>query len=227
MENQTMTAKEAAELALRDSLSRVVARTTGPERLSSDQLAETLKEEKLQAAIKASKFPLTAKARIQHPDWDDALTWCEGVLSSGASLLAFVGPPGRGKTAMAYWASVFVLKRREGASAAWETASWLFARMRSTNQSAAKETEFDVMNAYLAYTILTIDEVGMGKGTDFEYQSLNTLICRRYDAGKKTIIISAKDRNSLDTVIDPAGHSRMNQCGGVVEFDWETFRKAA
>jgi DNA replication protein DnaC len=211
----------AAELAARQAIQESLGarQMTEHERQS---FKEKSKEDSIREAIRRANFPASAKVRVPNAAWDETLAYVEAGLLK-PSIFAFGGPPGRGKTEMAYWCALSVLRQQEGFKPQYETASWLFARIRSTNQSAAKETEFEVLNGYLFPTILVIDEIGMAKGTDFEYTSLNTLLCRRYDMGKRTIVISA--RESFDGTFDPAVLSRMNQSGGIIPFDWGSFRK--
>lgn len=192
--------------------------------MSSQEYEQRVDELKSSSQIHAAGFPSRAKIRNPHEDWDSKLKTAVELLKKPA-IFGIVGSPGRGKSALGFRIAEAFSQKSPSSSLKYITAPMLYARIRSTNQSAAKETEYDVIEAMNRFGLLVIDEAGMGKGTDFERQTLNVIACKRYDDERPTVIISAGSEDEFNALLDAATHSRMSQCGGLIVCDWESFRK--
>ncbi len=94
------------------------------------------------------------------------------------------GPVGSGKTHL-LCATLRHLTLELGVEARYVEISFLFAEIRdgfSKNRSG-----LDAIGPLVATDVLAIDELGKGRGSPFELDTLDELIARRYNAGKTTL----------------------------------------
>lgn len=138
-------------------------------------------------------------------------------------LIALVGNRGSGKTQLA----VETMKR-----SAWKlkpcrfvTAVEFFIEVKSTFGRDSERSERDILEEFQKPSLLVIDEVGKRGGSDWENNLLFELINRRYNDCNDTILIDNRTKSEFIETIGPSLASRMNECGGIVECNWESFRK--
>lgn len=135
------------------------------------------------------------------------------------------GPPGTGKTFLAC-AIMRAVSRSFGVK--YTTASDLAREVRSTYHRTAEHTELDVLNAHVKPSLLAIDEVGVGLGTDHERAMLHDVVAKRYDARRPTIMLS---NLTLDAIKDALGSRIVDRIreddGLVLLLDGDSFRGAS
>ena len=136
--------------------------------------------------------------------------------------LILMGTVGTGKTHL----GVAVLRnaiRRHHLDARYTTADRLFMRVRETYKRDA-ETESEVMRDMVTPDLLMIDEIGMGNGSQHELIVLSTVLGRRYDECKATILATNLEPALLRECLGDRVTDRMREVNEVVEFQWPSYR---
>ena len=139
-------------------------------------------------------------------------------------LLALIGTRGNGKTQLAVSLAIDLMKTHLK-SARYTTATAFFMAIKSTYKPNVDEDEAHVIREFSRPALLVIDEIGKRGGSEWENNLLFELLNRRYNDMKDTILIDNRTMAEFVATIGPSLASRMNEGGGVVECDWETFRK--
>jgi DNA replication protein DnaC len=136
-------------------------------------------------------------------------------------LIILTGNPGTGKTVIATWLG---WKRAESGKSAGKflTAYELFSRMK---QCWGKNEDSEVVLATWKKTpLLIIDEAQTRAGTEWENNVLDELINARYAAMKPTVLIANLTLANAQKSLGPRIMDRANECGGVVDCNWGTYR---
>jgi len=132
------------------------------------------------------------------------------------------GTPGTGKTHLA----CAVLRHLTGSFGfRYSTVSQLARRVRSTYHRNATENESDILAEYIGKSMLVLDEIGAGTGTDHERSMLHDVIAGRYDARKPTMLVtnlSIEDTKTAlgDRIIDRLRDDRSL----ILPFQWPSYR---
>lgn len=85
-------------------------------------------------------------------------------------------------------------------------------------------TEKDVIKEYLKPHLLIIDEIGQRSDSEWENRLLFYLVNERYEDMKDTLFIGNLDPSQLVAALGPSIASRMNETGGIINCQWESFR---
>jgi len=162
--------------------------------------------------------------------WGDALEKVRQGLGSG-QIIVLLGPRGTGKTQMA----VEILRERimaelrlhpdDTSTLLYTKARDIFARMRDAFRDGAELTEVQALRLFSEPDILVIDEAHERSDTAFVGRALTTIIDRRYDALRDTIIVSNQDRREFAAGMGESIVSRMREVGVIVECQWPSFRE--
>lgn len=94
------------------------------------------------------------------------------------------GPVGTGKSHLLAGA-LRVLTLEHGAACAYVEMSLLYAQIRRGFQDGKSGGE--IIGPLAQVDVLAIDELGKGRGSPFELETLDELIARRYNAGRTTL----------------------------------------
>ena len=142
-------------------------------------------------------------------------------LNEGCCMFTFLGPRGTGKTAMA------CILMREYCN--MNSKSIMYAKTMSFFRDlktcfGTDRTEDVTMEKYLEPSLLVLDEIQVRSSSDWENNMLTHLIDLRYDALKSTIMIGNVAKEALAESIGESIYSRLVETGGVVEFNWKSFR---
>jgi len=123
--------------------------------------------------------------------------------SRGAPQKGFVlaGPVGTGKTHLLA-AAIGHLALEIGAEARYVEISLLYATIRRGFQDGKSGGE--IIGPLSEVEVLAIDELGKGRGSQFELETLDELIARRYNAGRTTLFTT---NYSLDYERKAAGRT--------------------
>jgi DNA replication protein DnaC len=115
------------------------------------------------------------------------------------------GPVGSGKTHL-LCATLRHLTLELGIPAKYVEISFLFAEIR--DGFSKKKSGLDAIQPLIDTEVLAIDELGKGRGSPFELDTLDELIARRYNAGKTTLFATnyslSADRPRSGGYVDPA-----------------------
>ena len=145
------------------------------------------------------------------------------VLCAGRSLV-FIGPPGTGKTHLAVGILREVLA--QGHSGLLTTVGDYVREIKDNCWTRERQvTESGVIARYRAPELLILDEVGVQFGSRTEENLIFTLINKRYEDLKPTLVISNELEDGLETYLGPRTFDRLKDGGGmVVPFPWESYR---
>ncbi len=177
-------------------------------------------------ALHAEKidFP-AAKLRepIAHAGWQKNWEIIREPLGTGA-LLICLGRRGTGKTqASALAAAVTCAADR---SCRYVTAARFFVAIKSTYRREADKTEDDVLNEFARPSLLVVDEAHERSESAWETRLLTTLCDERYGAGKDTILLGNQTSAEMSAALGSSIVDRARENGGIVLYDWQSFRGA-
>jgi DNA replication protein DnaC len=179
----------------------------------------------IQDLIKAAEFPLRHLSCTPCMDgpWGAKFKELQMKLGTGR-LLALIGTRGNGKTQLAVALGMDQIRTHLKA-ARFTTATAFFMAIKSTYKPTATDDEAEIIREFAKPPLLLIDEIGKRGGSEWENNLLFELLNRRYNDMKDTILIDNRTVQEFTETIGPSLASRMNEGGGVVHCDWETFRK--
>ena len=138
--------------------------------------------------------------------------------------LAFVGPPGTGKTHLAVGILREVLA--QGHSGLLTTVGDYVREIKDNCWGKEKpDTESNVIAKYRKPELLVLDEVGVQFGSRTEENLIFTLINKRYEDLKPTLVISNEHEDGLEKYLGDRTFDRLKDGGGeIVPFSWESYR---
>jgi len=146
------------------------------------------------------------------------------VLEKGKALI-LCGSVGTGKTHLGMAAV------RESAAKSYRsyysTIMQMIRAIRETYKPAAEQSEQDLINRFVGYDLLVLDELGVQLGTESERLLLFEVIDGRYMNVKPTMLVSNLNLRDLTKYLGERALDRMREGGGqVLNFTWESYRKA-
>jgi DNA replication protein DnaC len=107
----------------------------------------------------------------------------------------------------------------------YATVSGLARAVRSSYSKLATKTEEDILDDHVSPSLLVLDEVGVGLGTDHERAMMHDVLACRYDRKKPTILVS---NLSLEEVKEALGDRIVDRIredkGTVLECSWQSWR---
>lgn len=147
------------------------------------------------------------------------------VSETGRSAI-FCGMPGTGKTHLAVGISLHVMAT--GKSAAFTTVQRMILRVKDSWRKNSEESESDVLNMLVYPDLLTIDEIGVQFGSEFEKNFMFLLLNERYEKRRPTILLSNLAASGVKTFLGDRIYDRLKEDGGqCVSFDWASHRGCA
>lgn len=199
---------------------------------------------RLQSAVVAHLPHQTVKAPNLAPDASEALTACgygsraikalgrmygpglecaKNLIPSAMSdgLLILIGPTGRGKTAIAaFLASERIKAGKSGGK--FLTAMDLLDRIKQCWNR--KEDSEPVMSVWKKTPFLVIDEAQTRPEEKWDNGIFDNLINARYSNELPTVLIANLNLAEAQKSLGPRIMDRANECGGVVECNWGSYR---
>ena len=157
----------------------------------------------------------------QHPQQVPLVKKIQAAIGKGF-LFSLVGPRGTGKTQMAVEIVYSALEKDR--TALFTTAFKMLLAIKASYKRT-DEAEEDVIRSFCKPSLLVIDECHERRGTDFENQIITHIINERYEAEKDTLLISNQTLADFAASMGDSVISRMNETGGIIECNWESFRK--
>lgn len=144
-------------------------------------------------------------------------------------IIALLGDRGTGKTQMAAelvrrWLRKQNTEHRTLNCPLYAKAMEIFMAIKSSYGS--DKSEKDVTLIFTRPKLLIIDEASERGETDWENRMMTYIIDKRYDAKLDTLLISNQRRDAFLEAVGDSITSRLVETGGIVECNWDSFRKA-
>ncbi|MBA7665253.1 DNA replication protein DnaC [subsurface metagenome] len=137
--------------------------------------------------------------------------------------LFFTGPNGTGKTHLAV-AILRELSLKGKMHWFFVKTPYLLMRIRQAFKKESSDSEESLIDQFVDYDYLAIDELGVEKITDWSLQTLYLIIDGRNDRLKSTIITSNLDLPEIEKKIDPRIASRIVEMCRVIKFECDDWR---
>lgn len=142
-------------------------------------------------------------------------------MENGTSFL-FSGGTGTGKTHLACATANNVI--RSGRSAIYVSSLNYLSKVKAAWNEAAGTSEDEVIESYVKFDLLVLDELGKGELNQKERGMIFRLIDRRSEECKPTIGITKFSPEKLVSLIDDDAVRRLKAGGGgVLLFDWPAY----
>lgn len=142
-------------------------------------------------------------------------------MENGTSFL-FSGGTGTGKTHLACATANNVI--RSGRSAIYVSSLNYLSKVKAAWNEAAGTSEDEVIESYVKFDLLILDELGKGELNQKERGMVFRLIDRRSEECKPTIGITKFSPDKLISLIDDDAVRRLKAgSGGILLFDWPAY----
>jgi DNA replication protein DnaC len=138
-------------------------------------------------------------------------------------IVGLVGRHGSGKTVMATGLMLLVTARLQ--SARYTTLFDVSLSLEAALESHGETTREEVVASYRQPRLLVIDDCSACAGSESESRFLRGILDHRYYKKRDTILISNDSSEGFSSFIGKANMNRLNQGGGIIECNWECFRK--
>ena len=145
-------------------------------------------------------------------------------IQKSGSTLFFCGSVGTGKThlAVSILKSLYIDQHIRGK---YITVMQMLREIRNTYNRNSDKTEQQIIDKYINFPILVLDEVGVQLGTDNEKMLIFEIMDGRYQAVRPSIIISNLSIKNMETYLGERVIDRLrSDDGGLIVMDWKSYR---
>lgn len=108
--------------------------------------------------------------------------------------------------------------RGDRGPAAFTTAPRLLRTIKDTFGSGGSEQE--VVDQWTRPGLLVLDELGAGKGSDWEVATLSEILVERHNHSRPSVVISNLGLSAVRQVLDERAVGRFREDGGAIPFNW-------
>jgi DNA replication protein DnaC len=139
-----------------------------------------------------------------------------------APSMIFYGGVGTGKSLLASCVAKSIMHKRQVRIV---KAIDLYQEIMATYRKDSDKSERQIIQTYGKLDLLVIEEIGIGKNSEFESNILFRVIDERYNELKPTILTSNLGIKEFQEWVDSRVMDRMREDGGkMISFDWESCR---
>jgi DNA replication protein DnaC len=139
--------------------------------------------------------------------------------------LWLIGPPGVGKTHLGAAICRAVIEQH-AKRARIASAREIVRRLRDTWRRGSEETEAAVIEELGGLSLLVIDEVGAGFGSEAEQVQLFDVLDLRYTLKRPTVLLSNLNQPLLRTALGDRSYDRLREGATVLVLNWASHRGA-
>lgn len=179
-----------------------------------------------------------ANTELSGTEWQEAYQKALEIAESGGIIVCY-GRRGTGKTQIAVEIAQNArfnnaeLPRREWTMqshpeyrpAIYCKAMEIFIDLKNSFQRPAAPSEKAIIDKLASAAFLVVDEAHVRGETKYEDDKLTHIIDKRYDAMRPTMLITNLQRKEFAAQLSPSILSRIEEQGGGIECNWESFRK--
>lgn len=179
-----------------------------------------------------------ANTELSGDEWQQAYKKALEIAESGGIIVCY-GRRGTGKTQIAVEiAKNAKLPHSEKPRAEWTMKSHpehrpaiyckameIFIDLKNSFQRPAVPSEKAIIEKLASAAFLVIDEAHVRGETKYEDDKLTHIVDKRYDAMRPTMLITNLQRKEFASQLSPSILSRIEESGGGIECNWESFRK--
>ena len=159
----------------------------------------------------------------KHQNWASAYQRACEIIDHG-EMLVLLGTLGNGKTQM----GVQLIRR-----ACVSLRNCMYLRCREVGMELRKcygsraegISERKAIAAFCRPDLLVLDECQEKADTEWEQRSLTLILDKRYGDMKPTVLIANGNENDLPRILGRSASDRIQEGGGVLLFNWESFRR--
>lgn len=135
-----------------------------------------------------------------------------------------LGPPGTGKTHLASAMVNYVIRERDQAAAIHSAREIVKMLRAGWGKKHVEKTEDDVLDELGSLSLLVIDEVGVGFGSDSESLQLFDVIDLRYRLERPTVLVSNLTATEIKAALGERSFDRLRQGARTVAMSWPSHR---
>lgn len=170
------------------------------------------------------------RIETDHADWLASFETARAAIARGG-IIALTGKRGTGKTQLAAWLIRWMIEQlntddSSGLSrrpdSKYFTAQGLFLHIRKGY--AQGENESNQVHSLIRPELLVIDEVQERRGTDWENAAFVNIVDQRYARELPTVLIGNLQPQAFLENVGNSIADRMNEGGGIIEMNWQSFR---
>lgn len=141
--------------------------------------------------------------------------------SAGGSLV-FCGKPGTGKTHLACAIGHALIDGQH--AVLFSSVLAAVRHIKETYRKDSTRTESDAIGDLVEPDLLILDEIGVQIGSEHEKMLVFEIINERYQQCRSTVLISNLNQDELTSYLGERVMDRFREAGGVIAFDWTSYR---
>jgi hypothetical protein len=184
-------------------------------------------DEKQDARIRASGLYQRHIALARQPlptnvKWRGHLATARGAMGKGV-VLCLLGNRGTGKTLLATVLALDAI--RAGRSPLYTSAMGFYRAIKASYGHS--EGEGKVIERFVSAPLLVIDELQVRGESAWADNLLTDVVDQRYGAMRDTVLVANQSPAEFAGAVGPSVEDRAREGGGVLVFDWPSFRGGA
>lgn len=194
------------------------------EQLRRERHEEALTRANLRGRFRAATF---GSFDAESPEQERVLKACQEFVDEPMNtwrVLLLIGPPGSGKTHLGAAMAHATIAKGRGARVM--TAREVVRRLRSTWARGAEESEQEVIDDLSTCSLLVLDELGVGFGTDAELTQLLDVVDTRYRECRPLVAISNLTPELLRAALGDRMSDRLREASQLHRCNWPSHRRS-